>query len=52
MSDTALRYYGSTLAFMQEQPKRRVQHARTMLRLHTSRRRFKQSVRSILSKIY
>jgi len=52
MSDTTLRYYGSTIAFMQEQPKRRAAHARTMLRLHTSRRRFKQSIRSVLAKVY
>ncbi|MEK7105421.1 MAG: hypothetical protein AAB865_01925 [Patescibacteria group bacterium] len=51
MSDTTLRYYDFTMAYIPNKSMRRVQHARKMLRLHTSRRRFKQSVRTILSKV-
>lgn len=51
MSDTTLRYYEASMAFIPTRPMRRVQHARKVLRLHTSRRKFKQSVRSILSRL-
>lgn len=52
MSDTTLRYYDATLSFMPNRSIRRVQHARKMLRLTTSRRRFKQSVRGALSHLF
>ncbi|MEK9130717.1 MAG: hypothetical protein AAB429_01225 [Patescibacteria group bacterium] len=52
MSDTTLRYYAVTMAFVPRKTHRRIQHARKMLRLHTSRRKFKQSVRNVLSHLF
>ena len=51
MSEAIMRYYDSTMSYIPSKPMRRVQHARKMLRLQTSRRKFKQSIRLILSKM-
>jgi hypothetical protein len=51
MSEAILRYYGSTVSFMPTKSLRRIQHARKMLRVHTSRRKFKQVIRGILAHI-
>ncbi|MFH1315554.1 MAG: hypothetical protein ABIH67_04115 [Candidatus Uhrbacteria bacterium] len=49
MSTMTLRYYNSTVAFV-DRPARRMEKARIQARTKLSRRRFRQTVRSLLSR--
>jgi len=49
MSTTTLKYYNSTLAFV-DRPAKRMERARKRARTKLSRRRFRRRVRSLLSR--